>query len=101
MSSFEDKHGNGETYKKYLRIAPLLSPEFKYLTFELMVETYIRDQMSRKYLSDIEFGILKARWHVLKDRDLGQYPYNMEVFPHAHPWTKKAAIEGKLRLGIS
>lgn len=101
MSSFDEKFQGGEAYNKYKALESQLTPEFQNLTFELMVETYIRDQMNRKFLSDVEFGILKASWYLMKDRDLGEYPYNMEKFPQSHPMTRDAAIEGKKRLGIS
>lgn len=104
MSNFEKCHGNGETYKTYKSLEPKFTEEFQKVTFELMVENYIRFEMLRiGKLSDREYVNLKHQWRSIAEelRVLYDYPYNLEVFPHSHPFSQRAAAEGKKRLGIN
>lgn len=101
MSNFEKLHSGGETYRKYKKIEHKLTEEFQDLTKDLMTELYIRDQMGRKYWDDWLFNQSVRKWNLIL-RELGvEYPYRMDVFPHAHPFTREAAIAGKKRLGIA
>lgn len=102
MSQFERCHGNGEAYKKYKAIESKFTEEFNTLTFELMVETYIRDQMRNKVMSDRDYTNLNNIWRSIAE-ELGvlkSYPYPMNQFVPGHPRAQDVAREGKKRLGI-
>lgn len=103
MSSFEVKYGNGETYKRYAALEPKFTQEFRNVTKELMVETYIRDQMGSKTMPDRNYQNLKNLWKYIAE-ELGvlkDYPYDMNTYAPAHPLAKEVAVEGKRVLGIA
>lgn len=104
MSTFKTKYGSGETYKAYEKIEKKLTREFQQLTFDLMIENYIRLQMSQCGLeSDRTYQAMKNTWRYLAE-ELGvqrDYPYDvLESFPIAHPFAQDASVEAKRLLGI-
>jgi len=47
MKNFERCHAGGHAYETYKKILPKLTQEFQNLTYGLMVEIYIRQEMQR------------------------------------------------------
>lgn len=101
---FERCHGNGESYKAYKAIEHKLTDEFQNLTFELMVETYIRKQMNhRGLMQDRDYQNGQNIWRSISEElgILGKYPYPIIEHAYGHPMSKDVAREGKKRLGIN
>lgn len=99
---FERCHGGGRAYEAYKKIEPKFTEEFKLLMFEVLVETYVRNQMDSKIMTDRDFVNTKNIFRAVAE-ELGilkTYPYIQDGFPQAHPMAKAAAREGKKRLGI-
>lgn len=104
MSTYEQKFGGSEAYRKYQSIKNKFTKEFNHLTFNLMVEVYAREQMGRSILSDRDFVKLKNTWEsVAAELDvLRSYPYDIKnSYPPAHPYAKDVSIEAKLLLGVA
>lgn len=103
MFDFERCHGNGEAYKKYKSIKSKFTDEFIGLTREIMIETYIREQMNRPGLyTDRDYVNLKNTWRSVAN-ELGvlyEYPYSMDTFIPGHPDAALVARVAKCRLGI-
>lgn len=99
---FERCHGGGSAYEAYKKIEHKFTDEFRVLTLELLVETYLRSQMDSPQLTDREFVNCKNIWRSIAEElgVLGTYPYTQDGFPHAHPMAKDASTIAKQRLGI-
>lgn len=103
-SKFERCHSGSETYRALKAIEHRFTDEFNKLTFDLMVENFIRFEMERPgMLSDRDFTKLKDTWHFVAEelKVLYDYPYNMNVFQNNHPFSGAASVEGKKKLGIT
>jgi len=103
MKNFERCHAGGHAYETYKKILPKLTQEFQNLTYSLMVEIYIRQEMQRPgHMTDRDFQNNKTIWSSIAN-ELGvrdDYPYTLDSFPFNHPMAGEASVEAKHKLGI-
>ena len=102
MDQYERCHNGGQAYEAYKKIEPKFTDEFRNLTRELLIETYLRTQFDRPQMSDRDFMNNKNTWRAIADelKVLNDYPYVQDGFPQAHPMAKEAAVEAKRRMGV-